>query len=286
MRLSGIAGNFSLVAALAVAAAAGSWRGELKSLIKTERDFAGTSVAKGTKAAFLAYIADDGIVFRPGPVPGRKWLSEHPASPGTLDWRPEYADLSLAGDLGYTTGPYEFRGAQGSRHGHYVTLWKRQTDGTWKFAVDYGISHPPEEPPPAEWFPLKPVAPPGSALNPSKEVSVLLELEDEFEATAAEHGLATAYAAFSTADIRLYRDGHPPARGRRGMLDLLAGNAGTMTWKADRAEVSRSCDLGFTYGAFGLKPAGNTDKPATGYYMRIWKRFAHDSWKVALDILN
>ena len=275
-----------LPATLGAALAAGSWRSELESLVKAERDFAAASLAAGTRNAFLAFIAEDGVLFRPGPVPGKKWLLEHAATPGTLNWYPVYADVSAAGDLGYTTGPYEFSGDQGTRNGHYVTVWRRQPGGAWRFVADCGISHPRMDPPPAEDFPSRPAAQPGANLNPAREASALLEAEDEFEAAAARQGLATAYAGVSTADIRIYRDGRAPTRGRRAMLDLFKDKPGIMTWKPAHADVSRSCDLGFTYGTFEFRPDGSGSKPLSGSYLRTWKRSSHDSWKLALDIVN
>src|SRR6185436_6071280 len=76
------------------------------SLVDSEKNFASASVAKGTKEAFLGVLADDSIIFRPNAVPGRKWFQENPAAPSQLNWAPEYADISIAGDLGYTTGPW------------------------------------------------------------------------------------------------------------------------------------------------------------------------------------
>src|SRR5687768_7313068 len=85
----------------------------LQSLVDAERAFARASEEKGTREAFLAVIADDGILFRPAAVNGKKWLLDHPApaSPkrSSLSWQPRFADISAAGDMGYTTGPWEFR---------------------------------------------------------------------------------------------------------------------------------------------------------------------------------
>lgn len=71
------------------------------------------SEEKGTREAFTEFIADDGILFRPTAVFGKKWMQEHPlpASPtrSVLSWQPILADVSRAGDLGYTTGPWQFR---------------------------------------------------------------------------------------------------------------------------------------------------------------------------------
>ncbi len=45
----------------------------LGSLVNTERAFARTSEEKGTRDAFMAFIADDGILFRPTAVKGKQW---------------------------------------------------------------------------------------------------------------------------------------------------------------------------------------------------------------------
>src|SRR6185503_11542885 len=81
----------------------------LSSLVESERAFARTSLEKGIRDSFLAYFADDGIVFRPQPVAFKQFAAEHPlpaaAVQPALDWTPIWADVSSAGDLGYTTGP-------------------------------------------------------------------------------------------------------------------------------------------------------------------------------------
>src|SRR2546428_10937122 len=78
-------------------------------LVEAERAFAATSVAKGPRAAFLEFLDEDSVLFRPGPEPGKKWIEEHPAPPTLLPWEPAFADVAQAGDLGYTTGPWEIR---------------------------------------------------------------------------------------------------------------------------------------------------------------------------------
>ena len=51
------------------------------------------------------------------------------------------ADLSTAGDLGYTRGTYESPmlgpgGQQLLERGKWVSVWKRQADGQWRIVVD------------------------------------------------------------------------------------------------------------------------------------------------------
>ena len=60
-------------------------------------------------------------------------------------WEPELADVSAAGDMGWTVGHYraELRRAGQEpkvQTGRYLTVWRRQPDGSWKVVVDADVS--------------------------------------------------------------------------------------------------------------------------------------------------
>ncbi len=80
----------------------------LQSMVDTERAFARMSAELGIRPAFMTFIADDGILFRPMAVKGKEWMTEHPLPSSDkrplLSWQPTFADIALAGDMGYTTG--------------------------------------------------------------------------------------------------------------------------------------------------------------------------------------
>src|ERR671911_2611568 len=82
-------------------------------MVEAERDFAATSKKAGTTASFLAYIADDGILFRPKAVKGKEWLTANPPPASDkrpwLHWEPSFAFMARSGDMGYTFGPWEYR---------------------------------------------------------------------------------------------------------------------------------------------------------------------------------
>jgi ketosteroid isomerase-like protein len=64
-----------------------------------------------------------------------------------LTWTPVHADMAASGDLGYTYGTYEFRsigkaGKPSIEYGKYVSIWKKQKDGSWKVVMDMGNSSP------------------------------------------------------------------------------------------------------------------------------------------------
>jgi len=52
-------------------------------------------------------------------------------------------DLWLDGDTAYETGRYSYKFQEKDQpvteEGRYVTIWKRQTDGSWKIVMDVGV---------------------------------------------------------------------------------------------------------------------------------------------------
>ena len=120
-------------------------------LIKADRDFALYAQQHGMANAFREFAASDALSLPMGdaPVFGRdaifKSMADSP--PGQLLWKPVGADLARSGELGYTWGTYEFRTHDAAdkpvtHHGKYVTVWKKQRDGSWKFTVDIGNTNP------------------------------------------------------------------------------------------------------------------------------------------------
>ena len=60
-----------------------------------------------------------------------------------LSWEPLRAEIAASQDLGYTFGRYALRdGETVKAYGVYVTVWKKQPDGSWKFVLDGGGTTP------------------------------------------------------------------------------------------------------------------------------------------------
>ena len=113
-------------------------------MVAAERAFAADAGARSTRAAFLAALADDGLVFAPGPSNGQRVWQARPENKNRLEWAPELAEISASGDLGYTSGPWRFTpdGAEKpAGFGHFFTIWRKGADGKWKVLIDHGISH-------------------------------------------------------------------------------------------------------------------------------------------------
>lgn len=114
-------------------------------LMQTDKAFSDMSVAKGMKAAFIEYIDSNGVLLKPNhlPIVGAQaidYLIQEDDSDYTLNWQPQNAFVSRSGDLGYTYGVYAMhpKNIDTVFYGTYVSIWKRQSDGKWKFVLDTG----------------------------------------------------------------------------------------------------------------------------------------------------
>jgi ketosteroid isomerase-like protein len=122
-------------------------RADSHELLSADSAFAAMSVARGAKEAFLAFAADDAITLGGGGAApmnhGRAAIgaafADFPAD-AVLEWAPVAADVAESGDLGCTVGEASIR----TRHYYskYLTVWKRQPDGAWKFVADGGNERP------------------------------------------------------------------------------------------------------------------------------------------------
>lgn len=245
-------------------------------LVEAERVFARDAAEKGTRAGFLAHLGEGSIVFEPGPTDARASWETREARPGLLSWEPAHAAIAASGEIGFTTGPWEFRPGGASDEpvafGEYATVWQKEAGGAWKFAVDIGISHGPHAAPPAEPV-LAPVAP--APERPATSADVLTA-ERAFLETA-RGGIETAYRERGAQGILLLREESPRADGIEAAADL-AGRVPAV-WEPSEASVSEAGDLGYVYGT--ARAAEGAD--AAGY-LRVWRRVGDGDWEIALDV--
>ena len=267
----------------------------LKQMVETEQAFSKTAEEKNTRDAFMTFIADDGLLFRPNAVNGKKWMEEHAVPPSDkhplLAWQPIFARMASSGDLGFTTGPWEFKNDKSdptpSGYGHFVTLWKKQADGSWKFVVDLGISHR-ESGGPLKIWQVTDASDQKSTkvVNVAEEQKKLEDRDREFSNQGLSVGLLKAYESFAANDVRLYRNDSLPFVGREASNKFLTSVKQQYVWKPTRSDVSRSGDLGYTVGTYEVQDADPAKKVTElGNYLRIWQK-QNGAWRIVLDVAN
>ena len=129
--------------------------GPEEQIMQSDRDFNKATQEKRAEG-WLSYFALDEAALQDPPTVGRQAITERYqklfSDPNfTLTWEPVKAEVFPAGNVGYTTGKYvaHFKNKEGKlmeSRGHYITLWRKQADGSWKIVGDSGAPDGPARP--------------------------------------------------------------------------------------------------------------------------------------------
>ena len=118
---------------------------EKQKMMDADRAFSKLSVEKGMKHAFLEYIDSNGVLLKPNQFPiigadAIDFLIQENDSTYSLQWVPKDGGIAKSGELGYTYGLYVLKPHEKDTafFGTYVSIWKKQLDGSWKFVLDSG----------------------------------------------------------------------------------------------------------------------------------------------------
>lgn len=109
-------------------------------------------VAEHGGAGFARWFAPDAVLLGNGvaPVVGQVAIARSSTwSPKDyqLTWTPVGAAMDPSGDTGYTWSSYQGHGKDANGNpvntsGRFITIWRKQPDGTWKVALDAGANAP------------------------------------------------------------------------------------------------------------------------------------------------
>ena len=126
--------------------------GAAQEVLAADAAFAARAASDGVGQAFGAYAAPTAVLVTTGgelpigPAAIAAGFADWPAG-AALEWKPVYGRAAASGDLGFTVGEAIFRapGADGravERPSKYLTIWRRQPDGEWRYAADGGNPRP------------------------------------------------------------------------------------------------------------------------------------------------
>jgi len=114
-------------------------------MMNADREFSLRSEEKGLRIAYEEFIDSNGVLLRPGATPmanadAMDYIIQSNDSAFTMTWEPRHASLAASGDLGYTYGVYSLKPKDADTviYGSYVTIWRLQPDGKWKFVLQSG----------------------------------------------------------------------------------------------------------------------------------------------------
>lgn len=256
----------------------------LQMLVETEKAFAKTAGQKGTKAAFLEFLADDGVTFNPTETNGKLFWQNRPESVSWLNWSPDWADVSSDGSFGYTTGGWSFhpKGTKGeaAAFGEYLTIWKKQSDGKFKAILDIGISHEKSANQATNW---KSPVDAGTGEMKVKTGIKMDALTDIF----SKELLSQGYFNYLADDVVALRDGSETFYGKTNAfiglekIDKAFPPKSFLNFKSDVSPVYGN--MMFSKGVYQLT---HKDKTVSRWnFVQIWK-YRSGKWKIVADVFT
>ena len=114
-------------------------------MMDADRAFSRMSEEKGMKTAFIDYLDSNGVLLRPNHLPfagadAVDFLIQQNDADFTMTWEPKNGVIAKSGELGYTYGIYALRPSTKDTviYGTYVSIWKKEKGGRWKYVLDCG----------------------------------------------------------------------------------------------------------------------------------------------------
>lgn len=111
--------------------------------------------------------------------------------------------------------------------------------------------------------------------------------EQEFAAMVKDQGIKPAFLKYATQEAVLMRNntliiGKSEIQKHFEKQPPLDGN---LSWTPEFIDVSKSGDLGYTYGYYTLSIKDSTDRTTSqrGVFHTIWKRQPNGSWRFVWD---
>ncbi len=119
----------------------------INEVVQAEKDFSAMAAQKSIAEAFW-FFADSSAVIKRGNndslIRGKDAIRQFYSgqkTKATVQWAPDFVDVSASSDLAYTYGTYTWQltdsnGNQRKITGIFHTVWKKQKDGSWKYVWD------------------------------------------------------------------------------------------------------------------------------------------------------
>ena len=250
-------------------------------LVATEKSFAATSKEQNTKIAFISFLDSNCIGYRNGEeVNLFEEYSKRNDDGSKLTWAPEFAVISSSGDLGATTGPWEYRQSSLKdtpvAHGHFTTIWKKNDKGEWKAVFDMGIGYAQKQNNNNQITAV--VLTNANAVGTVKSELPLVNIDLNFS-DAFEIDKKYAVSKVVTNDSWLSIQGNAPLRGSAAINAFLSSYADNIKFSLPEHSIfSKSMDM---FAMYGQAQTGNTKQA----YMRLWIKQG-DEWKLLMMVVH
>jgi ketosteroid isomerase-like protein len=252
---------------------------DLQSLVDAEVAFANLAKAKTNREAFLANVNAQSITLAEEVKSTKVSWETQKADSMWLNWYPSFADIAASGDLGYTFGPWDGhpnKKAPAEFGGQYITIWRKQSDGAWKIAIDAGIVN--NEKTKVTATSVKTTTIKAKTVGKNKDAENALVEADEKLQAALKTDVTAGYQQVASSEIKFFRNNFSPFNDISAIEKI--GHAGKI--KQLQRNVSAAGDLGYTYGLV-YEEAAPGASATHRTFLRIWKKEDGQHWKLVLD---
>jgi len=244
------------------------------SVIKAEKSFAAYALQHNTRDAFMRFLdSANSVEFNDGDVKKSYeiWSVRKPDS-AKLIWQPAFAGIAASGDIGFTTGPWEYRKtakAPATATGSFATIWFNSGDGNWKYMVDIGTQG-----------------------SPSYTVDTVQKLASTYTDISAEDAMTVdrkfiqqyeglhndVFKTIVTANSWFVLPGKQPLKGVQQILAGLSAIPAGLQFIQMGGGMSTAGDIAYVYGSV-------RHEATIGNYLRVWQK-TKDGFKLVLMVLS
>ncbi len=236
----------------------------LRDLVAAERAFVRYADSASAPPAFVWALREDAITLDSNGVKLMRpiYAARH-RNNALLSWAPSYVDVAADGEMGVTSGPWEWRAARDSAvqaRGQFLTIWRKGAE-RWQVALDLGIGGD------STADLTEPVTVMSAGTTGQARLSDITDLERR---RLNGNGWVAALRALSASDVRVLRENSV-----RGSSSAAIDGAASLRFQSLGGTVATSGDLGATWGTW-------KDGAKKGSYVRIWKR-TREGWRVVVD---
>lgn len=118
----------------------------------------------------------------------------------------------------------------------------------------------------------------------------LIKIDLEFSDYSSTHGMKAAFLSYFHQEGTLLRKNNPPIEGYEKIVEYFSkfdDRNFELTWEPTFAHLSKSGELGYTYGIYEFKSKSDSStETEKGTYITIWKLDDNNQWKAILDSGN
>ena len=123
----------------------------------------------------------------------------------------------------------------------------------------------------------------------AREAQVLLDTDRAWAEVTSAGKNPDSILAYWTEDARVVSPGQVTLEGKRAIRQMVTSSLSApgfhITWTPEAAVVSRSGDIGYTYGANEFTIPGPTGQPSkmVGRYLAVWRKQPDGRWRRAVE---